>query len=65
MTEAPKELFALQTSGPNDRRHYGVKKKSVLSSLPPAMLLSFSEKVKFGQSTVLVVVDETPMPLAA
>jgi hypothetical protein len=32
---------------------------------PPAMLLSFSEKVKFGQSTVLVVVNETPMPLAA
>jgi hypothetical protein len=32
---------------------------------PSAMLLSFSEKVKFGQSTVLVVVDETPMPLAA
>jgi hypothetical protein len=28
-------------------------------------LLSFSEKVKFGQSTVLVVVDETRMPLAA
>src|SRR5262249_1128132 len=32
---------------------------------PSAMLLSFSEKVKFGQSTVLVVVDETRMPLAA
>jgi hypothetical protein len=30
-----------------------------------AMLLSFSEKVKFGQSTVLVVDDETQMPLAA
>jgi hypothetical protein len=29
------------------------------------MLLSFSEKVKFGESTVLVVVDETPMPLVA
>ena len=33
---------------------------------PSAMLLWFSERVKFGQSiTVLVVVDETPMPLAA
>jgi hypothetical protein len=32
---------------------------------PSAMLLSFSEKVKFGQSTVLVVVDEMRMPLAA
>ena len=32
---------------------------------PSAMLLWFSEKVKFGQSTVLVVVDETRMPLAA
>ena len=32
---------------------------------PSAMLLSFSEKVRFGQSTVLVVVDETRMPLRA
>ena len=32
---------------------------------PSAMLLWLSEKVKFGQSTVLVVVDETRMPLAA
>ena len=32
---------------------------------PQALLLWFSEKVKFGQSTVLVVVDETRMPLAA
>jgi hypothetical protein len=32
---------------------------------PPAMLLWLSEKVKFGQSTVLVGVDDTRMPLAA
>jgi transposase-like protein/IS1 family transposase len=32
---------------------------------PPAMLLWLSEEVKFGQSTVLVIVDETRMPLAA
>ena len=32
---------------------------------PPAMFLWLSEKVKFGQSTVLVIVDETPMPLVA
>jgi transposase-like protein/IS1 family transposase len=32
---------------------------------PPAMFLRVSEKVRSGQSTVLVVVDETPMPLAA
>ena len=32
---------------------------------PSAMLLSFSAKVEFGQSTVLVVVDDTPMPLVA
>jgi hypothetical protein len=32
---------------------------------PPAMLLWLSEKVKFGQSIVLVIVDETRMPLAA
>ena len=32
---------------------------------PQALLLWFSEIVKFGQSTVLVVVDETRMPLAA
>jgi hypothetical protein len=32
---------------------------------PPAMFLWVSEKVRSGQSTVLVVVDETPMPLAA
>jgi hypothetical protein len=32
---------------------------------PPAMLLWFSEKVKFGQSTVLVVGDKARMPLAA
>jgi hypothetical protein len=32
---------------------------------PSAMLLWFSEKVKFGQSTVLVLVDDTWMPLAA
>jgi hypothetical protein len=32
---------------------------------PQAMVLWFSEKVKFGQSIVLVVVDETRMPLAA
>jgi hypothetical protein len=32
---------------------------------PPAMFLPVSEKVRSGQSTILVVVDETPMPLAA
>jgi hypothetical protein len=32
---------------------------------PPAMLLWLSEKVKLGQSTFLVVDDETGMPLAA
>ena len=32
---------------------------------PSAMVLWVSEKVMFGQSTVLVVVDDTPMPLAA
>ncbi len=32
---------------------------------PPAILLWLSEKVKFGQSRVLVGVDETRMPLAA
>jgi hypothetical protein len=32
---------------------------------PSAMPLWFSEKVKFGESTVLVVVDEARMPLAA
>src|SRR5262245_20004592 len=32
---------------------------------PPAMFLRVSEKVRSGQSTVLVVVNETPMPLAA
>src|SRR5262249_38709010 len=32
---------------------------------PPATFLWVSEKVRSGQSTVLVVVDETPMPLAA
>ena len=32
---------------------------------PPAMVLWLSEKVKFGQSTVLVIVDGTRMPLAA
>jgi hypothetical protein len=31
----------------------------------PQIILSFSEKVMFGQSTDLVVVDETRMPLAA
>ena len=33
--------------------------------LPPATVLWVSDKVRSGQSTVLVVVDETPMPLAA
>ena len=32
---------------------------------PLAMLRWFSERVKFGQSTVLVVVNETRIPLAA
>jgi hypothetical protein len=32
---------------------------------PPATFPWVSEKVRSGQSTVLVVVDETPMPLAA
>src|SRR5262245_11962832 len=32
---------------------------------PPATFLWVSEKVRSGQSTVLVVVDETPMPLVA
>jgi hypothetical protein len=32
---------------------------------PSATLLWFSEKLKFGQSTVLVVDDEARMPLAA
>ena len=32
---------------------------------PPAILLSLSEKVKFPQSTVLLVADGTRMPLAA
>jgi hypothetical protein len=32
---------------------------------PSAMALWVSEKVMFGQSTVLVIVDETGMPLAA
>jgi transposase-like protein/IS1 family transposase len=32
---------------------------------PPAMFLWVSEKVRSGQSTALVVVDETPMSLAA
>jgi hypothetical protein len=32
---------------------------------PQAMLLWLSEKIKFRQSRVLVVVDETGMPLAA
>jgi hypothetical protein len=32
---------------------------------PPARLPWLSEKVTFGQSTVLVVVDDTRMPLAA
>jgi hypothetical protein len=32
---------------------------------PPAMFLWVSEKVRSGQSTVLVAVDETPMPVAA
>jgi hypothetical protein len=31
---------------------------------PPAILLWLSEKVKFGQSTVLLVVDDTRMLLA-
>jgi hypothetical protein len=32
---------------------------------PSAMVLWVSEKVMFGQPTVLVVVDDTPTPLAA
>ncbi len=32
---------------------------------PPAMLLSLAERIKCGQSTVSVVVDDTQLPLAA
>jgi hypothetical protein len=38
---------------------------TLIEIFPPATFLWVSEKVRSGQSTVLVVVDETPMRLAA
>jgi hypothetical protein len=41
------------------------RRLTLMEIFPSTLLLWFSEKVKFGQSTVLVVDDEARMPLVA
>jgi hypothetical protein len=50
---------------PATRAGLTTRRLTLREIFPSAMLLSFSEKVKFGQSTVLVVVDEARMMIQA